>query len=116
MKRTVEFVLGLIGGIFGIICGVAAMAIGGLGDAVGASGSSGVGGLGISAIILSVVGIVGAAIVSDKSKIGGWLMVIAAIGGTISISSFYILPGILLLIGGITALVRKDKTIIQAKE
>ncbi|PGV66208.1 hypothetical protein COD94_06190 [Bacillus cereus] len=30
MKRTAEFVLGLIGGIFGIICAFVALLIGGL--------------------------------------------------------------------------------------
>ena len=31
MKRTAEFVLGLIGGIFGIICAFVALLIGGMG-------------------------------------------------------------------------------------
>jgi hypothetical protein len=58
-RRTTEFVLGLIGGIFGVISGLLAMSIGGLGSALGAEGASAVGGLGVAAILLSVLGIGG---------------------------------------------------------
>jgi len=110
MKRTTEFVLGLIGGIFGIISGVIALMIGGLGSALG--GASTVGSLGVWAIVLSILGIVGASIVSSKSRLGGIFMTVAAIGGTICISMFYILPGILLIISGLMALIKKDKPVI----
>ena len=114
MKRTTEFVLGLIGGIFGIISGVMALMMGSIGSAIG-SGSGGLGTLGGWAIILSVLGIVGACIVSSKAKMGGWFMAIAAVGGTISVSMFYILPGILLIIAGLMALIRKDNATTQTK-
>jgi hypothetical protein len=112
MKRTAEFVLGLMGGIFGIISGIMALMLGGIGTAVG-SGSGGLGTLGTWAIVLSVLGIVGACMVSGKAKLGGWFMLIAAIGGTISVSFFYILPGLLLLIGGLMSLIRKDRSTIE---
>lgn len=108
-KRTAEFVLGLIGGIFGIIGGIMAMGIGGLGAAFGAEGATTVGNLGVVAIILSILGIIGAAIVRGKTKLSGIFMVIAAVGGVICISAFYILPGILLIIAGLMALLRKPK-------
>ncbi|AJG59356.1 hypothetical protein ACT7CX_15985 [Bacillus cereus] len=38
MKQTTEFVLGLIGGIFGILCAFVALFIGGLGSALEADG------------------------------------------------------------------------------
>lgn len=114
MKRTMEFVLGLIGGIFGIISGVMALMMGSIGSAVG-SGSGGLGTLGGWAIALSVLGIVGACMVSSNSKIGGWFMTVAAVGGTISVSMFYILPGILLIIAGLMALIRKDKSITKTE-
>ncbi|MFD3157155.1 DUF4064 domain-containing protein [Haloimpatiens sp. FM7330] len=108
-KRTAEFVLGLIGGILGIICGIAAMGIGGLGDAFGAEGANAVGSLGIVAIVLSILGIVGAIIVRSKAKLGGGFMTIAAVGGVICVSALYILPGILLIIGGLMGLFKKSK-------
>jgi len=71
MDRTNEFVLGLIGGIFGIISGILAMTIGGLGTAFSAQGANTVGTLGIGAVLLSVLGIVGSILVKNKPKIGG---------------------------------------------
>ena len=46
MKRTAEFVLGLIGGIFGIICAFIALLIGGMGAAFEAEGANTIIGLG----------------------------------------------------------------------
>jgi len=45
-KRTVEFVLGLIGGIFGFFGALIALMAGGLGSALGGEGASTVIGLG----------------------------------------------------------------------
>jgi hypothetical protein len=76
-KRTVEFVLGLIGGIFGIIAGIMAMTVGGLASAFSADGASTVTNLGVGAILLSVLGIIGAVVVRSKGKLGGLFMTIA---------------------------------------
>jgi hypothetical protein len=110
MKRTTEFVLGLIGGIFGATSAVIAMFIGGVDAAFSSTGTSDIIGLGILALILSILGIVGASIVKMKSVLGGIFMLIAAIGGIICISAFYILPGVLLGIAGLMGVIRKDKT------
>lgn len=103
-SRTVELVLGLLGGIFGFFGALFAIGIGGLAGAFGASGASDVIGLGFAAIIFSIIGIIGAVIVKSKTKAAGWLMIISAFGGLISISFAYLLSFILLLIGGIMAL------------
>ena len=100
---TVEFILGLIGGIIGFLAGFAAIAIGGLGSAMSVNGASGIIGLGIGAIIFSIIGIIGAAIVKNKTKIAGYLMIISAIGGLICVSAFYILSFVLLIIAGLMA-------------
>ncbi|PHE53920.1 hypothetical protein COF68_33725, partial [Bacillus toyonensis] len=96
MKRTAEFVLGLIGGIFGIICAFVALLIGGMGAAVEADGANTIIGLGWGAVALSVLGIVGSVMVRSKAKVGGIMMTVAAIGGFICISLIYLLPGVLL--------------------
>jgi len=114
MKRTTEFVLGLIGGIFGVFSGFFGMIIGGVDAAFSASGQSDIIGLGVGAIILSILGIIGSVVVKFKPKLGGMFMTIAAIGGIICISMFYILPGILLIIGGLMGLFRKNKEINAA--
>ncbi|MEC0073260.1 DUF4064 domain-containing protein [Bacillus bombysepticus] len=114
MKRTTEFVLGLIGGIFGILGAILALMVGGLGAAFEAEGANSIIGLGWAAVGLSILGIVGSVVVKSKAKAGGIMMTIAAIGGIICIFVFYILPGILLLIGGLMGIFRKDKTSVSA--
>ena len=108
MNRTTEFILGLIGGIFGILSGITALLVGGAFGALGASDSGTIVGGGVAAIIVSIMGIVGGIIAKNKAKLGGILMIIASVIGFISIFVFYILPGVLLLIGGIMCLARKD--------
>ena len=112
MKRTAEFVLGLIGGIFGIICAFVALLIGGMGAAFEADGANTVIGLGWGAVALSILGIVGSVMVRSKAKVGGIMMTVAAIGGFICISIIYLLPGVLLLIGGLMGIFRKDKATV----
>lgn len=114
MKRTAEFVLGLIGGFFGILCAFIALFIGGLGSALEADGANTVIGLGWGAVGLSVLGIVGSVMVRSKAKVGGIMMTVAAIGGFICISLIYLLPGVLLLIGGLMGIFRKDKAAVSA--
>ncbi|MFH1224857.1 MAG: DUF4064 domain-containing protein [Candidatus Diapherotrites archaeon] len=120
-SRTVEFVLGLIGGILGFFAALLAILIGGLGAAVGeavdsqetASSGSLVILLGFSAIIFSIIGIVGAALVKGRPKLGGGLMLVSAVGGLISISLFYSLSFVLLFIGGLMGLLKKDKEVSE---
>ncbi|MDA1657918.1 DUF4064 domain-containing protein [Bacillus cereus group sp. TH150LC] len=114
MKRTTEFVLGLIGGIFGIICAFIALMIGGMGAAFEADGANTIIGLGWGAVGLSTLGIVGSVMVKSKAKVGGIMMTVAAVGGFICISAVYLLPGILLLIGGLMGIFRKDKVTVSA--
>ncbi|EEK52968.1 DUF4064 domain-containing protein [Bacillus cereus group sp. MYBK163-2] len=114
MKRTAEFVLGLIGGIFGILCAFIALFIGGLGSALEADGANTVISLGWGAVGLSILGIVGSVMVRSKAKAGGIMMTVAAIGGFICISLIYLLPGVLLLIGGLMGIFRKDKAAVSA--
>ncbi|MBE7097870.1 MULTISPECIES: DUF4064 domain-containing protein [Bacillus] len=114
MKRTTEFVLGLIGGIFGILCAFIALFIGGVASAMEAEGASNVIGLGWAAVALSILGIVGSVMVKSKAKVGGVMMTIAAIGGFICISFIYILPAVLLLIGGLMGIFRKEKVAVSA--
>lgn len=110
MKRTTEFVLGLLGGIFGFFGAILALFIGGVDAAISSSGNSEIIGLGWAAIFLSILGIVGAVLVKGKPKAGGIMMLISSIGGLISISLFYLLPFVLLLIAGLMGIFRKEKT------
>ena len=90
-KRTTEFVLGLLGGIFGFGGSFIALAVGGVGKFFGASGASTISSLGWLALLFSILAIVGSVVVRHKPKLGGVFMLISAIGGLISISFFFIL-------------------------
>jgi hypothetical protein len=106
MKRTTEFVLGLIGGIFGFGGGFLSLFFGAVDEAV--SGSSEITSLAWSAIVASIMAIIGSIVVKFKARIGGAMMLISAIWGVISVSLFYVLPGLLLLIAGLLSF-RKPK-------
>jgi len=109
LARTAELVLGIIGGIFGLLGAIVALFLGGLGGAFGMSGAETIVGLGWLAILASIIGLVGAGIVKSKPKAGGALMIISAILGIISVSFAYLLATILLGIGGLLAIFRKEK-------
>ncbi|HDR4766492.1 TPA: DUF4064 domain-containing protein [Bacillus thuringiensis] len=111
MKRTTEFLLGLTGGFFGILFSVFALFIENMSTTLNSESINELFGFNWSwnAIFLSVIGIVGCLIVKFKAKTGGILMVIAAIGGFICISFFYLLPGTILLISGFMGIFRKEK-------
>ncbi|MBE7106592.1 DUF4064 domain-containing protein [Bacillus cereus] len=104
MKRKTEFVLGLIGGVFGIICAFIALIIGGMGAAFEAEGPDSIIGLGWGAVALSILGIVGCVVVKKNAKVGGF----------ICISIVYLLLAVLLLIGGLMGIFRKDKAAVSA--
>ncbi|MBM7552112.1 DUF4064 domain-containing protein [Thalassobacillus pellis] len=110
MNRTAEFVLGLIGGIFGFIGAIMALFLGGLDAALNSTGTSEISGLGWMAFLFSILAVVGAVVVRNKAKAGGIMLIIAAVGGLISISMFYLIPAVLIGIAGIMGVVRKDKT------
>ncbi len=107
--RIAALVLGILGGVIGLFMSGGALFIGGVGAAVGAAGASTVIGGGWAALALSILGIVGGALAIAKPKLAGWFMVIAAVGGFIAVFIAFIVAGPLLLIGGILALVSKDK-------
>ncbi|MGC9517466.1 MAG: DUF4064 domain-containing protein [Methanomicrobiales archaeon] len=99
-SRTIELVLGIAGGIFGLIGGVIAVLLGSFaGDEIVL--------LGISAILASIVGIVGSVYITKDPKIGGIVLVVSAIWLLISISLFGVLGTILLGISGLLAIFRK---------
>ena len=109
MSRTTEFVLGLLGGIFGIFAAGIALFVGGLDSVLNETGESAIINLGWFAVLFSILAIIGSVVVKSKPKLGGSFMLIAAIGGFICTSAFYILPGILLLIAGLMGLLKKNK-------
>jgi Double zinc ribbon len=101
--RIASLILGIAGGIIGLFAAGFALTIGGIGNAFGTANASTVVGGSIAALVMSVVGIVGGALALAKPKLAGWLMAIAAVGGTIGVFVAYFVAGPLLLIGSILA-------------
>lgn len=107
MKRTTEFILGLLGGLIGVGSAFFAMFFGTVDEAI--NGSSEVTSLGGVALVVSLIAIVASVVVKFKAKLGGWLMLACGVAGLICISLFYVLPFVLLLIAGLMGIIRKPK-------
>jgi hypothetical protein len=101
--RVAALILGIVGGVFGIISGLLALGLGGFGSAFGAQGASTIVGLGWSALVFCFVGFLGAGLAMARPKFGGLLLLVAAVGFTISISWFAIVSGPLFFIAAIFA-------------
>lgn len=114
MSRTAEFVLGLIGAIFGFIGAIIVIFLGGIDTAL--TGSTTIVFSAWLALFMSIVGLVGAIMVRSKAKMGGILMIISAIAGIICIFVFYLVPGILLLIGGLMGFFRNEKVTVRGEK
>ncbi|KEO83957.1 DUF4064 domain-containing protein [Tumebacillus flagellatus] len=114
MKRTAEFVMGLIAGIVGILCGFSGVLFGGIAESLQVDGAGVVSTASWVAIAISVLGIIGAAIIKSKTALGSLFMIVAAIVGFICISFFYTVPAVLFLIAGIMGFARKNKSGVAA--
>ena len=101
MSRTAEFILGLIGGIFGLIGAMIVVFIETAFPSLGDQSA------GWYAVLFSVMIIICTIFVKGKPKLAGIGMLIGAVGGLINVGLFYVIPGVLALIAGIMALVRR---------
>jgi Protein of unknown function (DUF4064) len=108
MRRTTEFVLGLLGGLIGVGSAFFALIFGSVDEAV--NGSSEVTSLGGIALVVSLIAIVASVLVKFKAKLGGWLMVATGVVGLVCISLFYVLPFVLLMIAGLMGIFRQPKS------
>ena len=98
-SRTVELVLGILGGIFGLLGGVFALMFSAFAPSVA--------GLGASAVVASIVGLIGSAYVLHNPKWGGIILIVSAVWLLISISLFGVLGAVLLGLAGLLAVLRK---------
>jgi hypothetical protein len=98
-SRTIELILGILGGIFGLLGGIFALMFSVFATDIAT--------LGISAVLASIVGLVGTVFVLKNAKWGGIILVISAIWLLISISLFGIIGAVLLGLAGILAIFRK---------
>jgi hypothetical protein len=109
--RSAALILGLIGGIIGLFAAGFAIVVGGIGTAVQANRAGTVVVLGFIALGLAVIGIVGGALAQTKPRAAALLMVVAGIAGFVAVSLFWIVAGVLLLIGALLAFLGRAKTL-----
>jgi hypothetical protein len=103
--RTATFVLGLVGGIFGILFGIVALAAGGIGNALDEGSGNQIVGLGVSAMAAATVAIICASIYFAGRRPGLMAagLAIAGVWHVISISYFGIVGGLLILLAALFA-------------
>jgi len=106
VSRTPELVLGLIGGVIGLLFVPVMLFLGAFQEVF--VGETTLYAQTTVAALMSIVGLVGAVFVKSKPKASGIMLVFSGIIGIITALGFYV-GGLLLLIAGILALVRKDK-------
>jgi len=107
-SRAIELLMGLFGGMFGFLGAILSIGMGRLGETFGMPEGPDIIRLGLAAIIFSIIGIIGALMIKSRTRTAGWLMVASAYGGLISTSFSFLLPFILVLIGGIRTLRDSD--------
>ena len=108
-KMTGESILGVVGGILGIIVGVFIYYLGtfGLGDIPAELA-------GMLLILLGFLSLVGVAVIGRYRSIGGALMIIAGILGFFVLFALWIIPGIIMIVGGALSF-RKPKPLGEVK-
>ena len=109
MKRTAEFVLGLIGGILGALISFPTFIFMGFMPVTDSFSTIAWVTNGIATVI-AIVAIVFVCLVNKKTKLSGIMMIITGVGLFLC-NFFNIISTILLLIAGIMSLVRKIKKI-----
>ena len=101
--RTASLVFGIVGGVFGILAGLFAILVGGIGGAFEAKDSALVAGLGFAACLLGACGIVGGALAPRYPIVSGILQAGVGLMGFVAVSLFWVLAGVLLLVGAALA-------------
>ncbi|WP_239253863.1 DUF4064 domain-containing protein [Listeria ilorinensis] len=67
----------------------------------------------LGSLLLSAVGLIGSFVVAHKPRLGGAMMVAAAIGCTMSVSLMFLVPIVLLAVGGLIALVNYEEGLTE---
>ncbi len=106
INRMPELILGLIGGVLGLLFIPVMVFLGAFGEAFTGSPGTLYAQAAVAALI-SIIGLVAAVLVKSKPREWGICLVICGIIGVIVASGFYV-GGLLLLVAGILALVRRD--------
>ena len=108
-KRTGESILGVVGGLLGIFVGIFIYYLGAFG-----MGNMSAESAGTLLMLLGILGFIGGIAVGRYRDIGGALMLIAGVLGFLVVFAFWLIPGIVMIIGGILAF-KKPKVLQEVK-
>ena len=108
--RIAALILGILGGLAGLISAAIVLLFGGVGEMYFLETD-----LSCAAIPAAIIGLVGAAFSLAKPKAAGIMMIISAAAGVCFIYYGYLIAAVLLLIGGIFALIGQRDCVKKAK-
>lgn len=116
MKHA-PLILGILAGIAGLMGSAFGLFVGGLSTAFNGDGG-GIAAASAIAAALSVAGMVGAVMTQGKSRVGGYIMMIAGIDGLIAVSVGYIIAAPLFIIAAALALkqAKEAKAVLNKKQ
>ena len=96
-KRSLDQLIGFVGGIIGVIFGAIGMVLHKLVSSISIPEST-------TMLLFSLIGIFGAFLVTSRKKDGGLIMIVIGLAGIIALPSYItVIPFIILLIAGVIA-------------
>jgi hypothetical protein len=102
---TAALVIGVIGGLLGVLLAATGLFLG------RAAGAPLVVGANWYAFLFSLLGVLGGGVASRKARLGGALLVLAALGVFRSIGWWGLVPGSVLLVAAVLAFLSYRKTV-----
>jgi len=102
-QASIGLTLGVVGAVLGVAAGIVVMFVGGAGLLIAPEGGGAVLGLGAVTVVLAIAGGVGAMLTSKYPEVATFVMAITGVGGFVSATVFWIVPGVLLIAGGVFA-------------
>ena len=101
--RVTAMIVGILGGLIALEGTALTLGASGVGSVFGVAHSGQAFVLSSAALVFAVLGIIGAVVTLARPVLGGILMILAVIGGTVAITGAFLLGAIVLLAAGILA-------------
>lgn len=114
-EKIIIITFSLIGGLHNLSGSLVELLFSNLERAHGATGGFVNLDIGIMAVLFAALTIIAIFFVDKNPKAAGWMLIIGAIGGLISVSIFYILSFILVLLAGVMCLTFDQSSIKNSR-
>lgn len=106
-NRFDEMFIGIIGGSFGIIGGILPIVLAAVIGALKTGGAGEIIGLGVACIIISASVIIFSCMINKSRVVFGIIILVCGVLNIVLVSFYGLLSGLLMIVAGILALVRK---------